>query len=595
MLWCDVYGVDGVKVGDGPVLIESASVTRALDGAGNYNLEMVYSEAVEGVMQVGRSVFLYMQTPNADGELDKRLIAQGIIRKRKMRYSTNPSFTVEGPELLDELKYTSVLLNRQYNNVALATVVQALVALGGWTATVAISDILLASRFDGVSVLKALQEIAKQNGLHFRQGEQERVLEWGAFGANNGVTLISTESANAVGDGIGIIESIQLDEEGDNVINWLLPVGAGEGEAALTLKKSTRSGVETITGADNKPLYYVKDDASIAKYGTRQKAGIFKEIAPLDNNEPSKILAANALYDASVAYLARYADPVKRYSVVVKRCNEAFKVGDKVRVKYNGLMRTIEGDDVFTRIDEDLWIMRVNESYGQGYSVSLELANVDQAKQDSAKVIVGALENIELKNLKPQTYPYWATYVYTDLVSNNFIASQVRYADFKIKIDNGVTDITRIKISFVTKVIYQTTQGYQTAGVFTLASDGTVGLHTHELNTGILYGFFNVAEGSNYPSDITLYINGVDVSATFGGPWNPSPTNAQWTLDADITDIILATGNIYATHTVQVRCGQRTGDARLPGGLVAISGDVSHGLVEATITVQGICQAILSS
>ncbi|HRF94838.1 MAG TPA: hypothetical protein PLZ51_06585, partial [Aggregatilineales bacterium] len=81
--------------------------------------------------------------------------------------------SASGPDSLDDLKRYSVLLNRQYNQLPRNDVLSALAGLAGWTASADETDQLLSARFDGVSVLSALQKICDQNGLHLREALTE--------------------------------------------------------------------------------------------------------------------------------------------------------------------------------------------------------------------------------------------------------------------------------------------------------------------------------------------------------------------------------------------------------------------------------------
>ncbi|HRF98191.1 MAG TPA: hypothetical protein PLZ51_23450, partial [Aggregatilineales bacterium] len=63
---------------------------------------------------------------------------------------------------------------------------------------------------------------------------------------------------------------------------------------------------------------------------------------------------------------------------------------------------------------------------------------------------------------------------------------------------------------------------------------------------------FGVLIGDNYPRGLRLYINGVDVTNQYGGPWNPAPTNAPVNVTLDITADVLQ-GGLYRTHDIVFR------------------------------------------
>lgn len=585
MLYAEVYYPSGQRAGYGPVLVKSASINRTLDGPGSYSCEVNYTQENEALLKIERRIYIYKT--NGDNE-DRIFLFAGVIRKARRKYSVSASISVDGPELIDELKNTSVLLNRQYSEAPLSTVAQSLAGLAGWTIVTSATN-TISARYDGTTVLKALQEIIRDTGLHLRATDNPRQIEIGAFGDWNGLTLVNVDSALVDSDDVAIITDLTMEEDGENIINWLLPVGAGEGEAALTLKNSTRTGVLSMVGADGRNVYYLQNSDSIAKYGTKQKVGIFKNIAPLNNSATAKVIAANALTDAGTAFLQRSGEPIRRYNGTLKQCPINLKAGDTVRVIYRGLMRA-EDDDVFETIDSYLYVMKVSESHSDGgASVNVELANVDKVKSDAAKVIVGALENLEVRNLKPQAYPYWSENTYTDIVSNHTNPTYSRWADFKIEIDNSVLEITRVRLRVKTLRLFTYSAVRLEPGAVTVNAVPYVspGLFPTQ--------FYSIVESDDYPSGITFYFNGVDVSAAFGGPWNVG-LNVQTDITLDVTDLILsASGGMYQSHSIQFRCENRQGNCTVPGMPVSITSDVSHGIVECNIRIQGTCQAIISS
>ncbi|HRF98420.1 MAG TPA: hypothetical protein PLZ51_24605, partial [Aggregatilineales bacterium] len=67
--------------------------------------------------------------------------------------------------------------------------------LAAWLVDADDTEALLTARFDGVSVLSALQKICDQNGIHLREGLTENsLLEIGSFGTECGVVAVSADS-----------------------------------------------------------------------------------------------------------------------------------------------------------------------------------------------------------------------------------------------------------------------------------------------------------------------------------------------------------------------------------------------------------------
>ncbi|TXH53846.1 MAG: hypothetical protein E6Q97_12165 [Desulfurellales bacterium] len=420
-VWAEVFSPAGEKLGSGHIQLAGVSVTRLLDGAGTVTVDVPgMNLRARSLLTAQRRVLVYQGEPGAA----PRLVGQGIVGKAgKGQSPSGWSLDIDGPDLLAELKDYNTLFNRQYNNVPLEDVITELAALAGWSAEVEPSDVTVVARFDWVSVLKALQTIQKNNGLHLRLGDDERTLEFGAFGQDAGITVKNVETGGATSDDIAIIESIRVVEDSEKIFNMIFPVGSGEGEATVTLAKSTRPWVRSMAGADGRTIYYVSDEDSIAAYGVKQKPAQYKDIAPLTNSEASKIEAANALADATLADLAWNSQPQRTYSVTLRKCRRTLKPGDTVRLMYSGPMRFDDGHLIRElpdeRIDARFYITKVMERLTPTSStVSLEISNIDRGRQDAAAAVMEAVERIEQRNLKPQRIQQTMVFHYKDHYSD---------------------------------------------------------------------------------------------------------------------------------------------------------------------------------
>ena len=585
-LWIDVCDTNWVKAGMGPIQVQSVTIDRLLDGAGGFALDCVATdERTLSELTLERRIKVYVSD-----ESGTRLIAKGVVRRREQGY-TNGGFTlsVSGPDALDDLKRYSVLLNRQFTQLPRNEVLSALAGLAGWTVTADTTDQLLSARFDGVSVLSALQKICDQNGIHLREALTENsTLEIGAFGTDCGVVAVSADSIPTgvyANDDIAIIASIQKTEDSEALANWLIPIGAGEGEASLTLKHSTRYGVKSMLGADGRPLYYLTDEDSIATYGVIQRAGTFKDIAPLTNSPVSKQIAGDALFDAAQVWLKRNSVKQVVYSLSLKKVKKVIRPGDKIRVKYRGDVETSEGKILqLENVDGLFWVTQVSESYTpDGMCVSLSVSNVDQIAQDSAKTIIGALEGMRVQNLKPATFPTTWSWNGFDFLHrfhfSDIMDASNKNAEFTLKIDNSVTEVIRVTLQFKTKPLFSLMRIF----------DGSFRTDLGTQQNRALGHEFGVLIGNNYPRGLRLYINGVDMTAHYGGPWNPAPTNAPVDVTLDITDPILL-GGLYRTHDIVFRADYTYSATGL---YFAITDPSSHGIVEVNMTVLAVSQAIL--
>ena len=422
-VWCDVFDSDYNRLGDGPVTaIKSASFRRALDGAGTFNMSLVGTdEQALTLLTNERRVRIYGEA--LDGTA--RVLGDGIIRQRNMtEQSGGVTLQVSGPDALDELKRVNTLLARTYRDTV-QNVVDVLLGLAtGWTATVdaSIASNTIDVRYDGVSVLAALQNIADRYGYHLRlSSSTARTLEISEFGDDNGLRISKTEivtTETIQNSELLMVQRLSQGQTSEQIYNWLLPIGAGEGTAALTLEKSTRTSPYTIqstTAGDGRTLYYISDAASISTYGTIQKVGQFKEIAPNGNTNTDIVAAANALYDAAVEDLQRHTQQTEQYSVTVKNVQQTIQPGDKIHVDYKARVQTQSGFVDYLSIRDDFWILDVNETVSaSGTSATLTISNVDQRITTPAEQMMNAIEQINLRNLQPTTTGSVRSYVYYD-------------------------------------------------------------------------------------------------------------------------------------------------------------------------------------
>jgi len=589
-LWAEVYDADWQKRADaeGPVNLVSASVTRVLDGCGTISFETLGTDerAIRLLTNEAR-VKIYV---NDGGTI--RQFCSGIIRKiRKSVSASGWTRSYEGPDALDELKRKTVLLNRQFQLNTITDVATTLAAIAGWSVATetAISGELMTARFDGVSVLKALQRVVELKGYHLREKPRplssfDRTLEIGLFGTDIGLTCLTLAQAVDIGDNdaIALIESLQVALESEDVINWLLPLGGGEGEAALTLQKSTRSGIKTTTGPDGKTLYYITDAASVTLYGEIQKVGTFKDINPIANSVAAIQAAANALYDTARAYLDRAKARQDVYRMTLKKCRVLVRPGDKVRVLHRGDILDENGVEIPDEIvDGTFWVLKASERVGNDGSVttSLEISNIDKQTQDAATLVVDAVERLEIRDrtVQPGTITYET--LRRDYICGSTSLQWNYQSRFTLDIDSNITDVIKVVFKMSTESVYALTETYE-----------------HSANLTRLKALFN--QSDLYPRDLGVTINGFDVTAELGGPWNPFPFSGV--VEMDITKYLFETGGgIRQTHSIYVYAGPYDGfiDYVWPSpGLVArpmsVAGEASAGFVNGRFLVIGSAQPI---
>jgi hypothetical protein len=527
-LWVDIYGANGTRLGPGPVRnVISADVTRVLDGAGSIGFDVPGTDsAATKLIENKRRFRLFVEQ---EGQI--RELGRGIVEKIGAKDSAGGwTRTIDGPDNLAELKYENVLMGRKYDAQHVQVVIDDLLALtSGWTRYGDNSN-PISARFDGTSILGALQGIIKQQGIHLRQ-RSAGVVEIGTLGVSSGLRAVNvTRPTYTRNDKRLKIETLTQTDDSEDLVNWLLPLGGGRGDAALSLELSTRTGPYQIlntTGPDGRTLHYLQHGDSIARYGRVMKVGTFKDIVPITNAIADQIAAANALYDMAAAWLDRYAVKYTSYGLTVRDVRVNILPGDKIRLRYVGRINDGKGNLVdYRNIDEDMWVLEVRENYSaNGVATTLKVATIDRYEQDNTEVVIGALEELRINNVAVDSYPTKAPYVYTRALDST------HDAEIPLEFDNATAKLVRCNMRLLTRPFRATSKGAASGGGSTTGSGGSAvqtsaGGGTHNHRVGVFSGTASggttreyLVRSSNGGSSFNMYV----------------PTNSasdMWTHDA---------------------------------------------------------------
>lgn len=598
-LWADVFSAAGARLGGGPVTLKAAGVTRVLDGVGTIRLSVPGTDARAVALLVNENqVKVYIQPTDSS---DVREFARGTIRK--VRASGSPSdwsLDVEGPDDLDGLTRISTKLGRKYSEDSVSTIVTDLVGLvSGWSASASGGNTTDA-RFDGVSVFKAIRALAEQQGLHVRAGTTAKTVEVGAFGTAAGLRLVNPAQAfpgMEDADEIALIESISVEQDSEAVCTRLYPLGAGIGEAWLTLENSTRVTPYTIGSSviNGTTHYYIEDAAATTAYGLIEKVGKFSEIAPLSNSAADIENAANALYDISAAWLERYAARLDSYRVTVKKVRATVRPGSLVRLVYNGVV-VRDGEVVnYLSVDDDFWVMEASESVGlEGNSLTLTLASVDRHAMDAARIVIGALEELQIDGVSVMPFFNKIAWVYDRVLDATHPAVvPLRFTNATQRLNRCLLKIrTR---SFISTVLPNVTDNLHRHTIIQSAAGDASGMYwrkvsyydevTDALHTGAMLidietdAFllqtaqetsddeitlaYGLQEDTETPDTLRIEIDGTDYTSALGGPWAVGGGSQE--IELDITEYVLteAGGNLHQQFEINITCDSGQGEAEI--------------------------------
>lgn len=185
-----------------------------------------------------------------------------------------------------------------------------------------------------------------------------------------------------------LIESISEEaDSSDARITRIYPFGAGNGDARVTLEYCTRTAPSgfTLDTANN----YIAVDTELAA-NRIDRVRVWSDIGSVESpvgDEP----AANALFDAALAYLKRHIRPYMSYRLTVSKLDTIVLPGQTIRVVYSGWVNGIQWAD----IDQDLIILETTEEITNSHArmVAMQVSTLDRWPESDAEALAQLLEN----------------------------------------------------------------------------------------------------------------------------------------------------------------------------------------------------------
>lgn len=603
--WVEVYDpTHTTKLGDGPIFVKSAQVRRGLDETGSCSVDLNgVDPRVIALLAPRRVCEIWV---HEDG-FDKRKVGAFVVE------GDNQSITAgshargaSGRTDLVALTNTIILPGLSYSIETVEDVVDALVAMAGWTADVdasITSDDISLQFAGGESILKALQIICEIKGVHLRESASvAKEIEIGPFGDDAGVWIDYVE-----GDGGEIhrrsdtpllLEQIQVQEESAAIFNYVLGFAGGSGDAVIDLGLSTRTFVESIS-ANGRTHYIMKDDASIAKYGTIMRRVDAKRIVPTDTTDSALQYAADAAADAIKAKLDRSSEPQEILSAMVRNVRTTIRPGDKVHMTYQGMTNKNNLPYKYMDIDADYWVMRATEVVRtDGIAMQLVLTNIDRYQTDAAGVIVGMVDAIQAQEVDVQPYPAafnWGpfqqpidtseaitfqfpifdnvlrlnsvvAYIYRDVWTavagtatggGNHKHKVAEYKSFTAPFNSALYANGTFDFAQNGDPLDSATAQFRipTSALVDMYTFGASGDHTHDTE------FDAVQKDTVKPEDLDVTVNGTSIdTGLFPDDASDKYVDAD-IVKLDITDAVLGkAGGYRGWHTMNITCGAERGD-----------------------------------
>lgn len=567
----DILDASNAVIGDGPLAnVIRLSDVRKLDQTGTLKFEIPAEDERAALIEAGVKFDVYDEV---DGYLGRYL----YMSKQFSGGRGNAKLQVSAWDQMRELSLEFAAFNRDYQDDPVSDIINALVALvSGWSATIDAGLGSATISYNGESVLKAIDMLRDQIGVHMRLGDTLSELEVGTFGVASGVRAINlrgqVQSEFAGATEIAIIDSIRRTEDIDEIANYIIPLGAGDGVGQLTIQGATAGTytVQTGTNPDASSYYYLQNAASIAAFGKRVKVLVFNSIRPFANNQTSIDNARNALKVAAETWLSYHLEPRIEYTLVLRALRQTVKVGDTIHIDFRGVI----DDYGYIEVNDDFYVLQVDRSRDAETRERLALltvASVAKMRTTDVDLVAEVISNLQTINIHIRPSPFWLFYEKIDTVAN-VSGYGSKNAVFKLTIDTKVLQVDECTIRFTTEPLFSwVLQNY-----------------------GSSISYFRSIQDSHYPAGLTILIDGVDRTVALGGPWQAAPADAQTDEIVDITDYLTgAVGGLWQEHEISFACTTRTGTNIEVPGYTPTTATASQGLVNLQVSLRGITQAVL--
>lgn len=442
-LFIDVLSIVGDKVGGGPITSATDwTSTRRMDRAGSFGFTMVASDPQAAYVTEKRRVICYALLNNVWTQ-----IGDGIIDQIETIPTADGTvmLSVSGQDSVYELAgfsagYTAIADGSNAMPVQTGLDLLASIAtntyLAPWTfdyTSVAANPEVYAL-LQGESLLASVSNVARTANYHFRSGGSRALAFFQAF-TPSGVRAIRA-NGNLQPETCAIT-GLRRTVETHDLFTRIIPFGAGQGRARLTLAPSSRETPIGYTASKVQIPNFIQKDSAAEAYGRIDRWVEFKEIGPIANTDLDVQAAANALFDYAKIHLDLYSQRATHYTLEVAQCSRALLPGQSIRVDYRDVASGLV-------INEDLYIIeatiRVNVDGVQ--TTSLVVSDQDRWPLNDAELLGNALAEARIYRSHPQLNANSYTTSYTKNIDD------AETATIRFWFGNEVVQLQQVLVQF---------------------------------------------------------------------------------------------------------------------------------------------------
>lgn len=278
--------------------------------------------------------------------------------------------------------------------------------------------------FFGVSKFEALNKLAELFGWLVRFDGRTRTLDLHALGEASGLRLGAMEGP--VPQGLANnpkfvpLANLALTEDIAEVVTRVIPFGQEQGISGdrVTLELATVTSpytVQSAVGDDGETYWYLVDGAAeSAAGGVTEEYVTFQDIVPASTASADRIRAANALHGAASTYLRRRKDAFRSLVVQpalmkhIRNGADTFRVGQTVRVTFDGWVKDRTGRREWLAVDEDLYVMGyTRRSAGEKDAWALQVSSSPRRAPDSTQALVEMYQSFQASLTTPRPMFTW--------------------------------------------------------------------------------------------------------------------------------------------------------------------------------------------
>lgn len=432
------YNSSNALVGKGPIYnIVDAEVREALDEVGDISFTLPAGDERIGDT-IDDSTCTYVELLYAPPNGSPTVIGRGLTRAGTKRLEIREGRYLQRynlPSLLRELAWAATCqqhdydttpdcwLNQVISDDEIAAPMYGLLheswgAPAGWEGNVVDGNVGGTWEFNGESVLEGIGNILADLSYHYRESlSTRRQIDYGALGADSGVRI--TQAPVATRDlanqaAILYLTSLEVEEERDELVNWLTPLGANRSSTGFRLDLSSATllapyRATTMSDPNGNTRYYLKDSTSSAAYGERRQVYFRNDIEAKSDSTTDVVEAANKLHSAACQYIVQHKDPNITYSCSVidpsgSNVGAAIQMGETVHLSYRGVATQRGTAYQFVDINTDIMVVERTRRFDAGglSGYDLKLSTMERRPRGNADVVRGIYKQVRAAIMHPQ-------------------------------------------------------------------------------------------------------------------------------------------------------------------------------------------------